>query len=68
MAKKQMLGDPLFLEKLQKEAAFQGELYSTRLLPKKADAVTAYIGTHVWQVIGSLALITALLLEIIEKM
>ena len=64
----QIIGDPLFLEKLQKEAQFQGELHSQRLLPKRADVITAFVGTHVWQVVGTLALLTASVLEIIEKM
>jgi len=56
-----------FLAQLQKEATFQKKLSEHRILPKQTDSVTAFIGMHVWQVLLILAVITAVLLEVIEK-
>ena len=56
-----------FLDKLQKEAEFQKKLSQSRLLPKQVDVVTAFIGTHVWQTLLFLSIVTALILEVIEK-
>ena len=56
-----------FLAKLQTEAEFQKKLSKTRLLPRQVDAVSAFVGTHVWQVVLSLSLLSAFLLEVIEK-
>lgn len=59
--------DNQFLEKLQAEANFQQEIFKNRVLPTKVDAITAYIGTHSWQTILVLSFVTAVLLEIVEK-
>ncbi|NCN51069.1 MAG: hypothetical protein GW762_04715 [Candidatus Pacebacteria bacterium] len=56
-----------FLEKLHAEAAFQHELFSHRVLPSKVDVLTSFIGTHSWQTFLFLALVTSIVLEVIEK-
>lgn len=56
-----------FLQKLQAEAVFQKKLHDYRLLPKKVDSITSFIGTHSWQVILVLSVLTAVVLEVIEK-
>lgn len=56
-----------FLQKLQSEARFQKKLHDHRILPKKIDSITSFIGTHPWQVLLVLSIITASILEIIEK-
>lgn len=60
--------DSQFLEKLQEEARFQQHIFKNRVLPTKVDSLTSYIGTHSWQTLTVLSLITAGLLEIVEKL
>jgi hypothetical protein len=57
-----------FIAKLQEEAAFQAQLAEHRLLPKKIDMLTAFIGTHPWQTLVLLSIMTAVFLEVLEKM
>ena len=56
-----------FLKKLQAEASFQQKLSRRKILPSRVDGVTSWIGTHAWQTIIGLALCTATVLELIEK-
>jgi hypothetical protein len=54
-----------FLLKLQKEATTQKKLNEERIFPESFDALTSFIGTYSWQTILVLAILTAILAEIL---
>lgn len=56
-----------FLQKLQDEARLQQKLYSSRILPKKLDSITSFIGEHTLFSLTLLSLISASILEIIKR-
>lgn len=55
-----------FLAQLQQEAKLQKKLYSSRILPKFFDPVTSFIGENTLLVLTVLAVVSALVIEIIE--
>lgn len=55
-----------FLTRLQAEASLQAQLHERRVLPPQLDFLTSFIGTHTWQVLLTLSLITSVAIEAIK--
>lgn len=53
--------DQDFISLLQEQARKQSQLNENRLLPRKMDALTSFVGNNSWQVILVSALLGALL-------
>lgn len=54
-----------FLIELQKEAKAQKKLNEQRIFPAFLDEVTSFIGEYSWQTLLFLAVLTAVLVELI---
>ncbi|HYD34897.1 MAG TPA: hypothetical protein VD999_02420 [Vitreimonas sp.] len=65
MPKSILLPPADFLGKLQAEAARQARLHEHRFFPPQLDFLTSFIGRYPWQTSGALALLTALVLELL---
>lgn len=55
--------DPDFIALLQEQAKKQSDLDVRRVLPRKMDALTSFIGNYPWQVILTISLLGALAWE-----
>lgn len=55
-----------FLKKLQHEAQQQKKLYNSRIIPKAFDPITSYIGENTLLTLSLLAIISAIIVEVIK--
>lgn len=53
--------DQDFISLLQDQAQKQSMLNTRRILPKKMDAITSFIGNYSWQVILVISLVGAMI-------
>ena len=53
-----------FLAKLQRQADKQAKLTQHPLLPTQLDAITSVIGRYSWQALVLVALLTAMMIEV----
>lgn len=65
MAMQDKSSPPDFVSQLQDQAKQQSLLHKKRLLPKETDWVTSFIGNYPWQVMLVLAIIGAVIWEIV---
>jgi hypothetical protein len=56
-----------FLAQLQDQARLQANLNTTRILPRQADVLTAFIGNHPWQTLVMLSTISTILMVVSGK-
>jgi hypothetical protein len=61
------LGNQDFLAQLQQQAELQATLNTSRVLPKQADWLTAFIGNHPWQTLVILSTLSTLFLFLSGK-
>jgi len=57
-----------FLKKLQQEAGLQKKLYTSRIIPKAFDPITSFIGENSLLFLTLVAFITAIFVEVVNKL
>ena len=55
-----------FLQLLEDEAKYQSVLNQKPLLPHQLDAMASFVAGHTWQVVSGLAVVSALVVEVMK--